>query len=82
MFNGIVFGGVGRVVGNANLKGQLSGQSLEILFEEIMTSIIAASSITKQQEMSEVGIMDTTIMMPPVTNRVRQLEIADWRLKN
>ncbi len=49
MFNRVVFGGVGRVMSNPNLDAQVIGQQLQIFFEDIVASTIAAARITQKE---------------------------------
>ena len=45
----IVFGGIGRIVGDTNFQADAVGEGLEILLEEVLRRTVAAAAATVQQ---------------------------------
>lgn len=66
MFNGIVLGAVGREMGDADFNANLIDQRLEVLFEDVVTSIVAAAPVAENENRRGVGIRRAALLVPPV----------------
>jgi len=58
MFNRIVLGGIRRIVCDANGNAQFIRQGLQVLFEDVVASIVAAAAITKQENFRSIRIVE------------------------
>ncbi len=70
VFDGIVFGTVGGIVGNANFDPNFIGQRLQVLLEQVVTGTVAAAAITQDQNGGGVGIKLATIGVPPMAKAI------------
>lgn len=70
MLNGVVLGGVGRIMGDANLDAQVRGQGLQVLLEDVITSAVAAPAIAQQQQGGGVRIVLSPVVGPPMMHRI------------
>lgn len=70
MFNGVVLGGIGRIVSDPNLNAEFIRQGLEFLLEDVIPRAVAPATITEQQQGGRVGILELAIGEPPVTQRI------------
>ena len=65
MFDRVVLGGVGRVMGNANGNPKFISQGLQRLLEQVMTRMVAPPTITEEQEFLGLGIVNAAVSEPP-----------------
>lgn len=70
MFNGVVLGGIGRIVSDPNLKAEFIRQGLEFLLKDVIPRAVATAPITEQQQGGRVGILEQPIGEPPVAQRI------------
>ena len=70
MLNGVVLGGVGRLMGDANLDALATGLSLQVLLEDLIASAITAPAIAQQQQGGGVRILLPPLVGPPVMHRI------------
>ena len=52
-------------MGHTQFDGQLSRQSLEVFFEQVVRGIVAAAAIAKDQQPFRMGICCVAVFMPP-----------------
>ena len=64
MLNRIVLSDVRRIVSNPSLKAQLIDQSLQILFEQVVSRTIRATAITIEQDRSCLWIIESQANSP------------------
>jgi len=70
VFDGIVLGCVGRIVRDADFDANLIGESLQVLLEDVVTAAVAAPTVAKHQDRGCVRIVETCLVVPPVTDAV------------
>ncbi len=66
MLNGIILGGVGRIMGYTDLDSDLISQLLKILLEQLVPGTVAATTVTQNQDRSGIGVVVASISVPPV----------------
>jgi len=70
VFDGVVLGTIGWVMGDADFDPQFIGESLEISLEEMMTGTVTAATVTKHQDGSGIGVFVVAIGIPPVAETI------------
>ncbi len=66
MFNGIVLGTVCRIVSKAYWYANSISNALKIFLDQMMPTMIGATSITEQQNCACIGIVMAQILIPAV----------------
>ena len=70
MLNGIVFGTIRWVMGNAYFNPDFISHFLQVFFEDIITRTVAAAPITQDQDGSGLGIFKSAFIVPPVSETI------------
>ena len=70
MFNRIVLGGIGWIMGNANLNSQVIRQLLEVLLKDVISGAITPTPIAQQQNRRRLWIVNLTMVCPPMVDRI------------
>src|SRR6266446_4416145 len=70
MLDRIVFGGIGGIMGHANLQAHAVAEALEVLLEQVLGSAVAAAAIAKQQQGFGLGPGGVSLGGPPLENAV------------
>ena len=70
VFDGVVFGTVGWIVGNANFNPNFIGQRLQVLLEQVVTGTVATAAIAQDQNGGGVGVEFATVGIPPVAKAI------------
>ncbi len=66
MFDRVVFGTIGRIVGNPNFNPKFIGQGVQILLENIVAGTLAATTITEHENGGGGGIVVSAVGGPPM----------------
>src|ERR1022692_671686 len=70
VFDGIVLGTVGRVVSHANRDSHAVHQRLQVFFEQVLRSAVAAAAVALQQKFPRPRIRLATLGSPPLKDAV------------
>ena len=70
MFNRVVLGGIGWIMGNANLNAQVIRQLLEVLLKDVIPGAITPTPIAQEQNGRCLWIVNLTMVCPPMVNRI------------
>ena len=66
MLNGIVLGTVRWIMGHANRNTDLVGELLQVLFEDVVARVVAATPVTQQQDGGGFGVVELSLFKPSV----------------
>ena len=70
MFNRIVLGGIGWIMGNANLNAQIIRQLLKVVLKDVISGAITPTPIAQQQNGRRLWIVNLTMVRPPMVDRI------------
>jgi hypothetical protein len=70
MFDRVVLGAIGRVMGDADFNADLVGQGLQVLFEQVMSGIVTATAITLEQDRGGTGEARFPVGVPPMAQAI------------
>ena len=70
MFNRVVFGTVGRIMGDTDFETDFVDQVLEVSFENVMPGTITPSPVTQDQNGGGFGVEFLSISVPPMTKAI------------
>jgi len=66
MLNGVVFGAVGGIMGDADFDPDFIGQPLKVLFKKVVPGTVASAAITQQQNGEGLWVVLLPVGVPPV----------------
>ena len=70
MFNRIVLRAIGWEMGNTDFNPDLVDQSLQVLLKDVMARVVAAAPITENEKGGGIGIVELSMLPPPVADAV------------
>ena len=70
MFNGVVFGQIGRVVCDPNFTPNFIHQTLEVALEEVLARVVAAAPVTQDQDRSRLRVVELPLVVPPIAEAI------------
>ena len=65
VFNRIVFGTIGGIMGHPNLQAQPVGERLEVFFKQVVRGAVTTATVSKYQQPFRVGIGRSSRVLPP-----------------